>query len=248
MEITDYLKILRKRGWIIVVVAIVAAASAYGFSKLQTPIYSAKVQLSVNPARLDWGLSNTIKDLLRNYATNIRTHNMAKTIIARPSEDVGPLDMSSEQLLSKLFVNPEASTFTLQIEARDEDPKVAMHIAQTAAEVFVADRDTWNQRQDKRDRVEVSIVDSVYNLGWEQYSPKTRINTLAGGLFGALVGVLVIFFLEWLEMDIIRTSEDVERASGVTVLGAIPPVSGDTTPPTREKKQRQLVPRPRSTN
>ena len=74
MEISDYLRILRKRGWLIVVVAIIAAASAYAFSKMQTPIYSATVQLSVNPARLDWGLSNTIKDLLRNYATNIRTH------------------------------------------------------------------------------------------------------------------------------------------------------------------------------
>ena len=56
MEITDYLRILRKRGWIIVAVAIIAAASAYGFSKIQTPIYSASVKLSVVPARAtDWG-------------------------------------------------------------------------------------------------------------------------------------------------------------------------------------------------
>ncbi|MBN1992399.1 MAG: hypothetical protein JW953_06815 [Anaerolineae bacterium] len=247
MEITDYVRILRKRGWIIVVVAFIAAASAYGFSKMQTPIYSASVQLSVNPARLDWGLSNTIKDLLRNYATNLRTHTMAQEIIDRPSGDVGPLDMSSEQLLGKLFVNPDSSTFTLQIEARDEDPQVAMHIAQTAAEVFVADRDAWNQRQDKRDRVEVTIVDNVYNLGYEQYSPKTKINTLAAGLFGVLVGVLVVFFLEWLETDIIRTSADVERAIGVTVLGAIPPTSGDPASAT-DKKHRQLVPRLRGTN
>ncbi len=228
MEITDYLTILRKRGWIIIVVALVAAASAFVFSKLQTPVYSATVQLSVNPARLDWGLSNTIKDLLRNYATNIQTHTMAQAVIDKPSGSVGPLDMSSGQLLSKLFVNPDSSTFTLKIEARDEDPQVAMHMAQTTAEVFVADRDAWNQRQDKRDRVEVSVVDNVYNLGYEQYSPKTRINTLAAALFGALVGVLVIFFLEWLQTDVIRSSEDVERAINVTVLGAIPPAAGDT--------------------
>ncbi len=247
MEINDYIRILRKRGWIMVVVAMIAAASAFGFSKLQTPVYSASVQLSVNPARLDWGLSNTIKDLLRNYATNIRTHTMAQEIIDRPGGNVGPLDMKSDELLNKLFVNPDASTFTLQIEARDKDPQVAMHIAQTAAEVFVEDRDAWNQRQDKRDRVEVSIVDNVYNLGYEQYRPKTKINTLAGGLFGALVGVLVIFFLEWLEMDIIRTSEDVERTVGVTVLGTIPPVSSDMTHPAGEKR-RQLIPRLRGTH
>ena len=225
MEITDYVNLLRKRGWIIIVVALIAAASAYGVSKLQTPVYSATVQLSVNPARLDWGLSNTIKDLLRNYATNITTHSMAQKIIERPSGDVGPLDMSTTELLGKLFVNPDSSTFTLQIEARDKDPKVAMHIAQTAGEVFVEDRDAWNQRQDKQDRVEVSIVDNVYNLGYEQYSPKTSINTLAGGLAGALVGLLVIFFLEWLETDIVRSATDVERVLGATVLGVIPPIS-----------------------
>lgn len=248
MEISDYIRILRKRGWIVLVVALVAAASAYGFSKMQTPIYSAQVQLSVNPARLDWGLSNTLKDLLRNYATNIRTHSMAQKIIERPGGDVGPLDMKSDELLSKLFVNPESSTFTLQIEARDKDPQVAMHIAQTAGQIFVEDRDAWNQRQDKRDRVEVTIVDNVYNLGYTQYSPKTKINTLAGGLFGLLVGLLVIFFLEWLEMDIIRTAGDVERAAAnVPVLGVLPPPTGNTPLATGEKR-RQLIPRLRGSN
>ena len=38
MEISDYLRILRKRGWIIIAVALVAAGSAYAFSKMQTPI------------------------------------------------------------------------------------------------------------------------------------------------------------------------------------------------------------------
>jgi capsular polysaccharide biosynthesis protein len=244
MEITDYLKILRKRGWIILAVAIVAAASAFVFSKLQTPIYSASVKLSVVPARAtDWGSSNTLKDLLRNYAENIRTHTTSAEVIDRAQ-----LDMDTTTFLSKFFVNPDSSTFTLELEARDRDPEVAMAMVDTMAKVFAEDREQWNQEQDKRDRIEIKMLDSVYNLGFEQYSPKTRINTLAGGLFGALVGGLVILFLEWLEMDIIRTSEDVERATGVTVLAAIPPISGDTMPPAREKKHRQLVPRPRSTN
>jgi len=55
MDLSDYLRILRKRGWIAIVVAAVAAISAFGFSKLQTPVYSASMKLSVNPARADWG-------------------------------------------------------------------------------------------------------------------------------------------------------------------------------------------------
>jgi capsular polysaccharide biosynthesis protein len=221
MELSNYLRIFRKRGWIALVVALVAAASAFGFSRLQTPVYSASVKLSVNPARADWGLSNTTKDLLRNYAENIRTHKMAQEVIDRAQ-----LDMDTGALLGKVFVSPAADTFTLQIEARDTDPQVAMAIAQTTAEVFVENRDAWNQAQDKQNRIEVSVLDSVYNLGYQQYSPNTKINTIAGGLFGLLAGLLVVFVLEWLEQDVIRSAGDVERAISVTVLGSIPPGLG----------------------
>jgi capsular polysaccharide biosynthesis protein len=243
MEINDYLRIVRKRGWIIVAVALIAAVSAYGFSKLQTPIYSASVKLSVVPARAtDWGSNNSLKDLLRNYAETIRTHTTATEAINRAQ-----LDMDTLTFLGKLFVNPDSSTFTLELEARDRDPEVAMSMVDVVAQVFIEDRDQWNQRQDKRDRIEVQMLDSVYNLGYEQYSPKTRVNTMAGGLFGVLIGVLIIFFLEWLEMDVIRSSEDIERAIDITVLGAIPAVSGDAASAGREKG-RQLIPRLRGSN
>jgi capsular polysaccharide biosynthesis protein len=243
MEINDYLRILRKRGWIIIVVAVVAAASAYLFSKMQTPIYSAQVKLSVVPARAtDWGSSNTLKDLLRNYAESITTHTMAQEVINRAQ-----LDMDTGTFLGRVFVNPDSSTFTLAIEARDRDPEVAMVMVDSMATVFSEDRDQWNQRQDKRDRIEVTMLDSVYNLGYQQYSPNTRINVLAGALFGALFGVLVILFLEWLEMDIIRSSSDVERTIDLPVLGAIPSAGGDK-PAQSGQNRRRLVPGLRGTN
>lgn len=243
MEINDYLRILYKRGWIVIAVAIMTAVSAYGFSKLQKPIYSATVKLSVVPARAtDWGSSNSLKDLLRNYAETIHTHTMAQKVI-----DHARLDMDTSTLLGKLFVNPDSSTFTLAIEARDSDQKVAMDIVNQMAVVFREDRDQWNQRQDKRDRIEVTMLDSVYNLGASQYSPKTQINTLAGGLFGVLVGVLVLFFLEWLERDTLRTAEDVERLLGATVLGTIPAESQTSSRSTPEKSG-NLVPELGGTN
>lgn len=243
MELNDYIRILRKRGWIIILVALIAAGSAFAFSKMQTPIYSAKVKLSVVPARAtDWGSSNSLKDLLRNYAENIKTHTMAAEVIDREQ-----LDMDTTTLLNKLYVSPDSSTFTLELEARDRDPKVAMDIVNRMAIVFIEDREQWNQKQDKRDRIDVKMLDSVYNLGYTQYSPKTKINTLAGGLFGALVGILVVFFLEWLEMDVIRSSDDLVKAIDVGVLGAIPPAPGDE-PHAPAEKPRRLIPRPLSSH
>jgi len=224
MELTDYIRLFYRRGWIVLLVAFLSAAAAFGFSKLQTPVYSASTRLSVQPARADWGLSNTLKDLLRNYVENIRTHRTAQEVIDRAQ-----LDMRTDDLLSKLFVSPDASTFTIKIEARDTDPEVAYAIVDTVAAVFTEERDAWNQKQDKRDRIDVVQLDSVYNLGYKIYKPKTKINTLAGGLFGAVVGVLLVFFLEWLAQGVIRSDADVERVLAIPVLGQIPPHSEQLT-------------------
>ena len=231
MELLDYIHIFRRLGWIVILVAAIAAGSAYGFSKMQTPVYKTSTRLSVEPARPDWGLSNSLRELLRNYVENIRTHRTAQTVIDRAQ-----LDMSTQDLLGKLFVEPDASTFMIQIEARDTDPEVAYAIVDMVARVFIEERDAWNQRQDKRDRVEVKMLDSVYSLGYQQYRPNTRINTLAGGLFGLMVGVLVIFFLEWLAQDNIRNEDDVERVLDVAVLGYIP---SHTPQQANESKQSQ---------
>lgn len=215
MELRDYLKILRKRGWIILLVAVIAGAAAFGFSKLQTPIYKANIQLSVEPARLDWGLSNTVKDILRSYVVRLNSHSMAQKVIDRAQ-----LDMTTDELKSKVFISSDASNYTIEIEARDSDPTVAMQIAQTMAELFVQEREQWNQEQDQRDRIVVSIVDNVRRA--DIHTPKTKMNLLVGLIFGAIVGGIVVFVMEWLESDIVWAPEDVERFVGWTVLGTIP--------------------------
>ena len=220
MEIKTYLRILRKRGWIILLTALIAGGAAFGFSRLQDPIYRARVLVSVNPARYDWGLSNTIKDLLRNFQTNLLTHRMAQKVIDRAQ-----LDMSSYDLLAKLEVNPEPDRFVIEIVAKDSDPQTAIGIVQTMAQLFVDEREAWNQEQDKADRIDVSIVDNAREA--PLWRPQPWTNALAGFVLGALLGAIIVFLLEWLESDIIRTPEDAERYLGVSVLGAIP--SGDAS-------------------
>jgi len=215
MELRDYFGILRRRGWIILLVAVLTAAAALGVSKLQTPIYRATVKLSVVPARPDWGGSQSTKDLLNNFVINIKTHRMANRVI-----DHAQLDMSSYDLLEKLEISAELSNFTIDIAAKDPDPSVAMQIAQTTAELFADDREAWNQRQDKSDRIDVNVVDDARDA--PLFKPKMLMNGIAGVILGALIGLLIVYLLEWLEADILRTPQVVERTIGVPVLGSIP--------------------------
>jgi capsular exopolysaccharide synthesis family protein len=51
--------------------------------------------------------------------------------------------------------------------------------------------------------------------------PRKRINLMIGAMFGLFLGVAAVFFLDYLD-NTIRTSEDVERWLGLTVLGVVP--------------------------
>jgi capsular polysaccharide biosynthesis protein len=218
MELKGYLGIVAKRGWIILLVAVITASSAFVFSKLQTVTYRSTIWLNVWPGRPDWGLQQTIKGLLRNYSGQIKSRDAAQEVINRQQ-----LDMTVESVLDEMTVSPIESDFLLQIDVDDIDPQRAQVIAQTAAEVFVEKIRVYMLEQDKADRVDVNIRDDATpgTVFW----PKTKLLTLAGGLFGLIAGALVVFGLEWLAKDIIREGRDIERHTGLTVLGSIPKVT-----------------------
>jgi len=215
VELGDYVRILRKRGWVILLIAVIAAASAFAFSKMQVVVYRSSIRLNVIPGRLDWGLQQTIKGLMRNYSGEIKSRDSAGRVISRQQ-----LDLTVDDLLSKMTVSPIESDFLMQIDVDDIDPQRAQLIAQTAAEIFVEDKRVQMLDQDKRDRVDVTIRDSatLASVFW----PKTRLLVLAGWLAGLLAGALVAVGLERLAADMVRQARDIERYSGLTVLGTIP--------------------------
>ena len=215
MELREYWNIALKRGWIIILVAVVAAVAALGVSMLMSETYKATIQLSANPARADWGLNQATQDLLRNYVLNIKTHNMTQTAIERAQ-----LDMSTYDFLANLDVSADSSNMSITIQAESHDQEQAKLMAQTLADVFVEERRQWNAEQDKRDRIYVEKVDDIRDVPLA--SPKKTFNMAAGAVFGAIVGGIIVFILEWLQSDILRTVADVEKVVGAPALGAIP--------------------------
>lgn len=228
MELRAYLDILRRRGWIILLTAVLAAGLAFGVSKVQTKIYRATARISAVPARPDWGLGNSAKDLLRNFVTNINTHDMANRVIADAR-----LDMNSYDLLAKLTVSAEPDTFVIRVDAKDQDPEIAKKIVTTMAGVFVDERVAYYNTQDKDNRIEVKLVDSVIDA--PLYQPKPVTNALVGFALGALIGALIVLALEWMAADILATPEAVERTLNLPVLGTIPAAQGPATAGRRGK-------------
>ncbi len=219
MPLQDYARVLLKRGWIIILLAIIATGSAYVFSKLQTPIYRSTATLSAVPSRpADWGQSQAIKSLLRNYVQQMQSPALVQPVI-----DKLQLDVTPPKFVSQLNFNAAEDTMTIAIEARHPIPAVAAKMAQTLAETFVSVQNQKNLQIDQSDRILVTILSNATSP--DIFTPNTKVNVLAGAVLGALIGVLIVFALEWLDSDIVRTAEDVERFIGVTVLGAIPTIA-----------------------
>lgn len=218
MQLQDYARVLVKRGWIVVLFAALAAGSAYAFSKLQTPIYSSTVTLSAVPARpSDYGQTLAIKNLLNNYVQQMQSPGITQQVI-----DKLQLDVSPDTFVGDVNFAADENTLLITIQARNPNPAVAASMAQTLAQTFFSVHNQENLQIDQQDRILVNILRNASSP--VIFSPKTLVNTLAGAILGALIGVLVVFVLEWLDSDIVRTAEDVERHIGVTVLGSIPTI------------------------
>ncbi len=234
MDLREYARVLFKRGWIVVLLALVGALGAAGFSKLQTPIYRSTITLSAVPTRpSDYGQSLAIKNLLQLYSKQLQTKTLAQQVV-----DKLQLDIPVEKFLSEVNVSANEADFTLMIEAKDPNIDMVPQMAQTLAETYVYQHDQENFKIDQQDRILVNILDNATPP--EKFSPKTTINTIAGGILGGLVGLFVIFVLEFLQSAFVRSADDIERYLGLTVLGSIPTVeprtARTTESPTRERR------------
>lgn len=214
MELTDYLRILRQRGWLIILVAILTAAAAYGFSRMQTPVYESTMRLLVQPARTDFGQAQAAKELLRTYVEWMNSSYRAAAIIDRLQ-----LDMMPNELLSDMTAAAEASSFVINVTVENTNPDLANDIARTWGDLVIQWQTENNAGLRKEDRIEIERIDDP-QAGLA--SPQTKINTAAGAVFGALLGLILVFLLEWIESGIVRRNEDVERYLNIPVIGSIP--------------------------
>ncbi len=215
MPITEYFYILRRRGWIIILLAVLAAASAYVFSRVQTKVYRASIVVLIKPSRSDLGLTQSAKTLLRSYVAWLDTRDNAQQVI-----DTLHLDQTPEALKSNVTIASDDSQFTIQIDVKDQNQKTASDVAFQWADLLRKWRDSENTNAQRQDWVSAEVLDTpLVSL----YTPQTRVNVVAGAILGMLLGGIIIFAMEYSEAGILRSPQDVERGLSLTVLGAIPP-------------------------
>ncbi|MBK8985586.1 MAG: hypothetical protein IPM39_05830 [Chloroflexi bacterium] len=214
MELRDYVRILRQRGWLIVVMAVLTAVAAFGFSKMQTELFESNVKMLVQPSRTDFGQAQAAKELLRSYEQWLYSRYRAQGVINELQ-----LDMTASALLGDMKVASDNSSYVIQMTVENSDPNLANDIATAWGNLLIQWVNANNDKLQKEDRITVEFLDDPQA---SLSRPNTKINTAAGFVFGALVGVIVVFALEWIESGVMRRTEDVERYLDIPVIGSIP--------------------------
>jgi capsular polysaccharide biosynthesis protein len=213
MSLNDYIRILRRWGWLVVLAALLTAGAAYIISKTETPIYRSTIEVGVQPTRPDLGLTTSAKTLLRYYVSVIDTETYAQKVI-----NDNHLDRTPSGLLSDVTIASDDSRFVITIDVKDPNGNEANDIASAWASEFKAWRDAQNATVALTDKVDALILDAPRV---SLYSPTTKINVAAGGILGLLLGAVAVFVIEYLQAGVIRSSEDIDRLN-LSVLGAIP--------------------------
>ena len=214
MEVKDYIRIIRQRGWLVILLAVLTAGSAYTYSKMQPVTYESNLRLLVSPSRTDFGQAQAAKILMRGYTQWMNSGYRAQNVI-----DILQLDMTPNDLLGNVGIAADDSSFIITLQIKSGDQDLANDVARTWGNLLIQRQNEINAQLRKEDRIGIEFVD---NPQPGASSPRADINTVAGAVFGALIGFMIIFLLEWIDSGILRRSEDIERYLDIPVIGSIP--------------------------
>src|SRR5688572_26233254 len=96
MNLIDYGRIILRRGWIAVLLAVIAAGAAFAFSQIVTPIYRGSQTILLVPSRSDLGLTEAALRLINARQAYLNSELRAAEIINELSLDMSPGDLLGE--------------------------------------------------------------------------------------------------------------------------------------------------------
>src|SRR5690606_33867994 len=111
MNLIDYGHIILRRGWIAVLLAVIAGVAAFGFSQVVTPVYRGTQTILLVPSRSDLGLTEAALRLINSRQAYLNSEIRAQEII----NDL-QLDMTAGYLLGKSTIVPNRDSLAIQID------------------------------------------------------------------------------------------------------------------------------------
>lgn len=131
LSLGDYVALLRRRKWIVIIAIVVAPVCAYAFASQQTPVYQATASVATtenSPAVTIAGVQGTQQAASPAFAATqiilAETRSVARAVLARARVT----SVSPEQLLNmtSITANPDADILYFTINGSDQTQSVTL--------------------------------------------------------------------------------------------------------------------------
>ena len=204
MELRQYLQIVRKWLWLIILGTLLAGGVAYGVSSQATPVYGATTTLLIRTSSDGRDTHGTM--LVNQYlAATYRELLTKRPIIEAAGLNLDLAPSAIDELVTRVRVWVVPNTSLVRLAVEHSDPRLAMELANEIVSVFVQ-----AQRESGRgDSKDISVVEPASQPA-APVAPRTLFNTLTAAIGGCGLAIGIAFLIEYLD-DTLSTAEDIDQ-------------------------------------
>lgn len=229
MQLSRFLNVLGRRWLTVVMLTLVGAGAAAGFSFLTSPTYAShasvffSIQFGTSANELVQGATYT-----QNSVTSFATLATKPIVLDAVIDDLG-LDTTASVLAQRVEATAPLNTVIVEISVTDLSPEDAAAIAGAIADELSATVERLSPKDDSGVGTVAAEIVAPATIERSPVSPNISLNFAAGILAGLLAGVGFAFVRETLDTRV-RGTSDVRAITEAPVLGVIGAFPGGTSP------------------
>lgn len=223
MELRDYLRVLRKRWPVLVVLTLLGGLVAAGATAMMTPRYESTTQLYVAVRTTSAeGASDLVQGTTYARQAVISYVDVVTSAIVldQVADELG-LDATSQQLEQQLKVSTPSDSVLINITASGTDPEAVAELANTTGSVFASTVTDQIEMPDANGASRVQIITiQPASVPTQESSPSLFLNLAIGLALGLLFGLAIALLREVTDTRI-HSGKDVQELTDAPLLGAI---------------------------
>lgn len=203
--------------WVIIAIALAVAVGNVYSMFIRVPMYKSSTTLVLvsenNGTTGGYSSSDQSlnKGLVSTYTEIIKSKTVLKPVISNLN-----LDCTVSNLQNRVTVSSVNNTEIIQITVEDSDPKEAMEIANEIATVFMEKAPNFYKLNN------VAVLDKA-----EKNLNPYNVNYIKDNIIYIMIGLVLscgIIFIFFYFDTTIKTSEEIEKKLGLTIIGIVPKV------------------------
>lgn len=222
MELRDYLRVLRKRWFLVLGAALLGVGIAAVTSLLITPKYQAStlsfVSVQNGGTVQEFAQGTTYaQNIIKSFTDAITSPRVLDAVVNDPDLH---LDETASQLALDVSASATLNTVNMQISVTRTDPVEAANIANAITASFREQASILTEPSTGEASPVVVTILTPAEVPQEPISPNTRLYLSLGLLIGLIVGLAVAILIEVLDTRI-RGEANVRQITDAPILGGI---------------------------